>query len=133
MALAKCPMRPYIFAGKIVHFEYHSPIQGAKVFLFLDKQESTYSRGFETKYPDFFLTNVEGNFNASSYFKSYSGYSLFDGDQCNKNPEVIELLIVHEGFLTKRMIFDISILESNREGSEKIYNLPIIELIPSRK
>jgi hypothetical protein len=124
---AKCAFRQYKLKGVVVEDVTHRPVAGASVFVFLDNYDSTYSGGYNTTYPDFFVTSGEGEFVAVSYFYSFRKSSFFWGDVCDKKPKRVELVVTAPGFLTKRVLLSFDDLK--RSGVSRLEN--IVELPPA--
>jgi hypothetical protein len=103
MALGKCPYRDYEIKGVVQEERTNQFIADAKLLFFFDDEQSTLTNGFETKYPDYFITDAQGAFTATVYFYTYSGWFL--NDRCNKKPESLTVIITVEGYPARRMEF----------------------------
>lgn len=96
-----CGMRPYIFYGKVLNETTNEPIPDAIVYTFLDNQKNIYSNGYTTQYPDFAVSDKEGKFIASSYYKTYVSYTQ-DGHDCSAVAKVVEFVVSAKGFMSVR-------------------------------
>jgi|GEM_PF-2704425 hypothetical protein len=127
-AFAKCPLIEWHVVGRVVSAKEKSPIEGAQVFVFLDESESTKSAGYGTTSPDYFLTSADGTYLAKSYFDSFQSWSMLRGDQCSKKPSLVEVVVVKEGYLTKRKRFAESEIRLTEGKDERTITLPEILL-----
>jgi hypothetical protein len=104
-ALSMCPLAEWHISGKVVSFRTMLPIEGAQVLVFLDENESTYSAGYFTKYPDFFYTDEAGRFEAISHINTSQMRFIIIGEVCVRKPKKVEVVVIKEGFRTRRMVF----------------------------
>jgi hypothetical protein len=102
LSFAKCGLEPYIISGRVIEEKTKNAIPDAKVFLFFDNYDGTWSAGYDTKYSDYFKTTTSGNFEATMFFDRYSGWNIFTGDRCNARPKTVTIVVTAEGYLTKR-------------------------------
>jgi len=126
----KCALVRWQIVGRVISESTKAPIEGAKVFVFLDDSESTDSNGYYTKYPDFFLTQADGMFHAASYIDSFKRRSIFGigPDICSRKPKYIELFVIKEGSLTLRKRFNKSQYEMQQTDEIRRIILPDILL-----
>ena len=103
-------------------------ISDAQVFIFFDESQTTNTNGYMTTYPDFVLTDKNGNFKSINYFNSFKKRSFFKGDICTRKPTRLEIIIIKVGFKTKRMIFSGSDLKKIEEKGKSNIILPEILL-----
>ena len=132
---AKCAMVKWNILGEIKSSKTRQGIEGAQVFLFLDKNESTYSAGHLTKYPDFFVTDEGGKFVGASYFDTFRKMPLLDPffESCSKKPHMVEIIVVKPGFKTRRRILGPSDFTLVEEGDMRKIVLPEIYLDESQE
>ena len=133
-AESKCALEPYKINGQIFEEQSQKPVEHAKVIVFFDDYESTSSDGYFTKYPDFFETKESGNFNATAWFDTYSGSGLFGGDRCNGQPKSVTIVVIAEGYRTKRKEFELKHVIVKGRTDNHIIELPPVEmLLPMKK
>ena len=128
ISFAKCGLEPYVINGRVIEEKTKNAIGDAKIFLFFDSYDGTWSAGYDTKYPDYFKTNESGEFEATMFFDRYSGWSIFTGDRCNARPKTVTVVVTAEGYLTKRWEFETKELEIKGEPFKRTILLPAIEL-----
>jgi hypothetical protein len=125
---SKCPWEKYIIRGTVKERTTKNPIEGARIFVFLEDHAATANSGAGlTRYPDFFLTSRDGRFEAASYFNTFKRTSFF-GDVCGKRPKSLEIFITKEGYPTKRKKFtnkEFKIIDRDRD---KLIELPEIRI-----
>ncbi len=118
-AYAKCPFQPYQITGAVFDETSKKPVPQATIMVFLDNQTKIWSDGgYAKKYPDFVITKSNGVFVASSSFLTLSGDSP-QGDECNKIPKKLEVIILAPGYLAHREIIDFSTVKEN-QGKEAV-------------
>ncbi len=122
-AFSKCPYVAYKISGVVQDADTKKMISQASLLFFFDNEESTLAAGHETKYPDYFKSNEQGQFLATAYFDSYSG--SFPTDRCNKKPETLTAIVIADGYLTKRLTFKV---HSLKVINELTLQLPGIEM-----
>jgi len=132
-ASAKCPLLEWHVTGKVVSAQDKALVEGAKVFVFLDDSESTNSAGYGTTSPDYFLTSADGMYSAKSYFDSFQSWSLLTGDECSKKPSLVEVIVVKEGYLTKRRRFPKSEIKLTEDKGSREIALPEITIESPRR
>jgi hypothetical protein len=128
MANAKCQMKEYVFSGAVREAVSGKPIAGARVYLFLDQQDGTYSRGYATKYPDYFITDAQGKFVATSYFNTFTAYSPVTGDQCDGTPKSVEVVVVKDDYLSARAVAQVHALAVQGSSESSIRELSPVEM-----
>ena len=128
-ANAKCAMVKWSILGEIKSAGTQQGVEGAHVFVFLDKSESTNS-DYVVKYPDFFVTGEGGRFVAASYFDSFKKMPLLDPlfESCSKKPHMVEIIAVKPGFKTRRRLFRSSDFTIVEQGDTRKIVLPEIYL-----
>ncbi len=129
-AIAKCPYQKYTIYGEILEYTTGKPVPKASIFIFFDDYQGTMA-SVEWIYPDFFLTDVSGNFEAHSWFDTSTWSDLLFG--CGKKPKEIEVVVTCENYRTKRTIFKLSSLSISIRNDEPIVRLPIIDLYPIKR
>jgi len=127
-AFSKCSLIEYRITGTIKSEQSNTGIKNAQVFIFFDENQSTNSSGHATEYPDFVRTDSNGNFTSTNYFDSYAKWSFLRGDICSNKPSKIEVVIINQGFKTKRRFFYTSKLKVEKENDIHKINLPVIFL-----
>ena len=126
---SKCGLAEWRIVGRVISQSSKMPIEEAKVFVFLDDSDSTNSNGYYTRYPDFFVTNGNGMFHATSYIDTFERRSLFGigRDICTRKPKTIEVVVVKEGFLTIRKEFSRS--EHEIQGADKTRTIKLPDIM----
>ena len=71
-AFGKCALVKCTITGTLQDELTTQPISNASIFLFFDDYKSTLSEGYATKYPDFFITDTNGTFVATAFFRTDS-------------------------------------------------------------
>ncbi len=128
-SIAKCAMIRYTVRGCVKVFRSFAPIENAQVLIFFDKAESTFSGGYDTKYPDFFSTSRNGCYENIGFFRPLESGSVLGGEKCqDNNPSVLEIIVLKARYITLRKIFTerefkLSIIS---EKGEKVILLPDI-------
>jgi hypothetical protein len=127
---SKCALVKWEIVGSVISEATKTPIEGAKVFVFFDDSEFTNSNGYYTGYPDFFVTQGDGNFHAISYIDSFErrGILGIGPDICSRTPKNLELIVVKEGFLTVRRKFNIAEYKTKETDEMRKIKLPDILL-----
>lgn len=121
-SFGKCPYREYKITGKVQDKNTNQPIADAKLIFFFDEVQWTGADMYGTKYPDYFITNSQGSFNATAWLNTYSGW--FPTDRCNYKPKNLTVIIVADGYTTERIYYKLKKLLS----SDGTINLPSILL-----
>jgi hypothetical protein len=129
---AKCAMVKYVVKGTVKNKNTPKPLdlmplEGAQVFIYFDEAGSTYSEGYDTKYPDFFYTDKNGNYEASVFFLPRETFSILAGEKClNNDPTLLEVLIFRKGASSYRRIFHEKDFNVSGEDKDKSIQLPEI-------
>lgn len=133
-ANAKCAIVKWDILGEINSARTQQGVEGAHVFVFLDKSESTNS-AYIAKYPDFFVTGEDGRFVAASYFDPFRKMPLFDPlfESCAKKPNMVEIIVIKPGFATKRRLFKSPDFTMIEEGETRKILLPVISLDEAKR
>jgi hypothetical protein len=104
-------MHPYEFVGTVVDSASAQPLAGVAIWPFLDEKSWTAKDGYYTVYPDFGRSGTDGTYVVTSWFYTYVSYSRKSGHDCTARPERITMILSREGYLSKRVTFEISELE----------------------
>ncbi len=131
VAQAKCAMREYTFLGDVHEKRTSKPIGNASIFIFLDQQGGTYAQGYSTRYPDFFTTDSAGHVEATAYFDTFN-YSekTATGEICDRTPKTIEIILVKEGYVTQRVVYEFKLLNDKSTDKKPVFELPALDLSP---
>jgi hypothetical protein len=124
ISFGKCCFGKYETIGVVRDKDTDQPIANAKIICFLDNAQWTGAELYDTSYPDYFISNNDGSFTATTFFNTYSGPGLFVSDRCNYRPKKLTIVIIAEGFSSKRIEYKIKKLIN---ADYKI-NLPTITL-----
>ncbi len=124
VAHAMCALQKYTVTGVIQDDENSNPIKNATVFVFLDDYRGTSSRGYSTRYPDFFTSLHDGTYQTTAFFDPYNGSRFFIGaEKCNRKPRHITVFITREGYLTRRRLFWRILLKSEKSEDGTVLRL----------
>lgn len=105
---AACGMKPYEFHGEIIDGENGQRVSGAVIYTFLDDQSHINSNGYETSYPDFTTSSIDGRFVAISFFNTNTPDSFTGvGHDCLVSPKWVVFVVSAEGYETTRLKFKI--------------------------
>ena len=126
---AKCPYQKYTIFGEVLEKATDKPISEASVFIFFDDYQGTMASTYSV-YPDFFLTDGRGKFEAHSWFDTSTWSDLLFG--CGKKPKEIEVVVTCKGYQTKRKKFKLSSLSISIRNDDPVVRLPVIELYPAK-
>ncbi len=117
LCIAKCALEQYLISGQVIEEMTKNPIPDAKVYLFFDKYDSTWA---VKEYPDYSKTTASGDFEATMFFDTYSGWNIFfmwsGVDRCNRRPKTVTIVVTAERHLTKRWEFRTKELEIKDEA-----------------
>ena len=129
---AKCGMWKYTVKGTIKiqnspNPRDLSPLEGARLYIYFDEAESTFPEGFSSKYPDFFYTTNNGEYEATAYFERRDTVTFFGGTTCKDyDPTIVEVIILREGKEANRRIFHQKDFKVSGDKKEKLIQLPEI-------
>jgi hypothetical protein len=100
---AKCAAQPYKILGKIIDASSKQGVAEATLLFFFDNYQTTWSGGYDTKYPDFFKSSGNGDFTASAWFDTFKSYSARSGHNCDAKPITLTIIVTAPEYLSKRI------------------------------
>ena len=133
---AKCAMVPHVVDGALLRRGTDEPIGGATVLVFLNRQVHILPDGYDSEYPDFVISGVDGSYAARSYLDPFNGLWLFGlgGHRCDAKLESVEVVVLKKGYFASRRVFRRKQFEIEEQGiTPSRVTLPPIELYPAVK
>lgn len=128
---AKCPRLQFEFHGTVVSGKTNQPLQGAKIYVFFDRDDYCMTTSKEVADERCMLSNEDGLFSGKGDFYTYAGSSRFFTDKCKEAPSEIEVFVLRTGFfpLRKHLVVgkDVAIKETS---TGKTIELPMITMEP---
>jgi hypothetical protein len=104
-ASAKCMSYYYFFVGKVTDLA-GKPVDGARVYPFVDQLETAYAitNGQSGELlTDHRLTNKTGEYEVPVKLDSYSGSGIFGGESCGYVATSATLIIIKDGYHASRV------------------------------
>jgi hypothetical protein len=128
--VAKCALQRYTFEGQVINNTDNSPVSGARVLIFVDSSQITFTRWDLENPKPWVLTALDGTFAAAGVFNTTSGYSFLTGDRCNRRPKSISIVAWAEGYFAGRVRYTRKELRINHEFAKRLRLPAPIELEP---
>ena len=124
-SFGECVLGVYAFRGLIQDKITSKPIPDARIFLFVDSSEIPFSS--KPNFPSVYSSELDGTFQASILFDTFSGSSFFSRHKCSYRPERVTIVFYKDGYVPfrKEMKFE----RDSKE--EQVFSVGTIRLQPS--
>lgn len=127
---AKCAFSTYRFKGLVRSVADSRPVSDAKVFVFVDAAETTLTR-WDPEHPrSAAVSNTDGEFEASGWFDTTSGYNLLTGHRCRRRPKTIDVIVSADGFYPARHRYQQGDLKIDDQLDQTVVLPRVIQLEP---
>lgn len=135
-ARAKCAAERYIISGAVKEAS-GTGVQGAKVFVFFESKKkrdraSCYWSYVDwrnpNRYPDWFPTSTEGEFQGECMFDTTKGYYPWGKHACGKTPRNIVLFVVKDGYPAWRTTLPFKRLKLSKAADGSLVEIPEIKI-----